>query len=547
MIARGPHPGRLRLLASALAGRALQVAAAEQGSPAWTDGGTVFVDADTPMRDQIEALSVQASLLAAGSLESDVVRRIHRRPAWVRRYLAIEGHRALSANEPLLPPQVRSLVDDHVAARVDSPDASLAVARSGKAIADPPRVFGTIRTRHLLASRRGDVAATARERDALRPRPADLDESEGDELGLDVFTSPGRGGALGRWLERMLESVRRLGGGSPGVESPTHRARAGAGGGQAALSTRAPGALEEGAIVSVGARYPEWDAHRRRYRPDWCTVREALPRPADVGSPPASDRHGLRRSLARLGTGLDTCHRQEQGDDIDLDAAIEARVQRIAGTTAGEAIYLDSMRRRRDLAVLVLLDVSGSVGEPGAIGDTVHDHQRAVAASLMVALHELGDRVALYAFQSRGRSAVQLVTVKRFDDGLDTAVMRRLGALAPGAYSRLGAAIRHGAFVLETRGGTSRRLLVVLSDGLAYDDGYELAYGAADARRALAETRRRGTACLGLSVGASTDADALRRVFGSAAHAAVPRPERLRQVIGPLFRAALRSAEVRRR
>ena len=52
--------------------------------------------------------------------------------------------------------------------------------------------------------------------------------------------------------------------------------------------------------------------------------------------------------------------------------------------------------------------------------------------------------------------------------------------------------IRHGSAVLEARGGTSRRLLVVLSDGLAYDHGYERTYGAADARRALIEARRRG-------------------------------------------------------
>jgi nitric oxide reductase activation protein len=90
-------------------------------------------------------------------------------------------------------------------------------------------------------------------------------------------------------------------------------------------------------------------------------------------------------------------------------------------------------------------------------------------------------------------------------------------------------------------------LLVVLSDGLAYDHGYERTYGAADARRALVEARRRGTACLCLSIGASTEAEVLERVFGSAAHAAIPRPEQLRRVIGPLFRSALRSAEVRRR
>jgi nitric oxide reductase activation protein len=236
-----------------------------------------------------------------------------------------------------------------------------------------------------------------------------------------------------------------------------------------------------------------------------------------------------------------------QGDDIDVDAAVEVRVALMAGAAPDEAVYIDSLRRRRDLAVLLLLDVSGSAAESGATGGRVHEHQRAAAAALAAALHQLGDRVALYAFHSRGRSAVHVVPVKRFDDDLDTLVVRRLRGLVPGAYSRLGAAIRHGAAVLEEQGGTSRRLLVVLSDGLAYDHGYEPAYGAEDASRALGEARRRGTACLCLGVGATTDAAALRRVFGSAAHAAIPRPDELRRVIGPLFRSALRSAEVRRR
>jgi nitric oxide reductase activation protein len=255
----------------------------------------------------------------------------------------------------------------------------------------------------------------------------------------------------------------------------------------------------------------------------------------------------LRRALARLGTGLDACRRQADGDDIDLDAAVEARVALRAEAAPDEASYVDALRRRRDLSVLLLLDVSGSAAEPGAAGERVHEHQRAAAAALVAALHQLGDRVALYAFHSQGRSAVRLAPVKRFADDLDALVGRRLRGLVPAAYSRLGAAIRHGAAVLEQQGGTSRRLLVVLSDGLAYDHGYEPAYGAADARRALAEARARGAGCLCLTIGAGTDAEELRRVFGSVAHAAIPRPELLRRVIGPLFRAALRSAEVRRR
>jgi nitric oxide reductase NorD protein len=222
-------------------------------------------------------------------------------------------------------------------------------------------------------------------------------------------------------------------------------------------------------------------------------------------------------------------------------------VETLAGSAPDEAVYTDSLRRRRDLAVLVLLDISGSSGEAGTFGATVHEQQRDAAAALTVALHELGDRVALYAYQSQGRSAVHMLPVKRFDENLDAQVMQRLGSLTPGAYSRLGAAIRHGTSVIAEKAGTSRRLLVVLSDGLAYDHGYERAYGAADARRALAEARRKGVGCLCLTIGAATDSGELSKVFGSAAHASIPKPTQLADVIGPLFRAALRTADLRRK
>jgi hypothetical protein len=516
----------------------LQVARGEPGELAWTDGRRIFVDADAGTRDQLESIAVQSSLLAAGSLDSDVVRRLTRRPALARRYLAVEGQPALAANQLLLPHAARSLVDPELAAYCDSPAASLAAALSREAIDDPPDSFGAIRPRPLLVSHERDAAS-----DALR----ELDESDGEAVdAAELFSRSGRGGAFGRWLGRMLEAVRGLGG-VPGVDAPTHRTRAAVRGRSVAISTGTAGNLEDVGVEARGTKYPEWDVHLRRYRPDWCTVQEVEPQPRDAAPLLVSGRYGLRRALARLGTGLEVCHRQAQGDDIDLDAAVEARVDAMAGAAPEEAVYLASLRRRRDLSVLLLLDVSGSVAEPGATGETVHGQQRAAAAGLAAALQDLGDRVALYAFRSQGRSAVQVVPVKRFDDVLDTAALRRLGGLVPAAYSRLGAAIRHGTAVLEERGATSRRLLVVLSDGLAYDHGYERVYGAADARRALAEARRRGTACLCLSVGATTEAEALRPVFGSAAHAAIPNPDLLRRSIGPLFRSALRSAEVRRR
>ncbi|WP_280831891.1 nitric oxide reductase activation protein NorD [Mycolicibacterium frederiksbergense] len=546
------------MLASALVGRTVAVAEAEVGAPAWTDGVTIFVDGTADAAEQLDMVAVQASLLAGGGLAPDLVRRLRRRRALAKRYIAIEGHRALFANDDLLPPRVRALIDLDLVDRVDSPSASLALAlAAGVAVADPPGSFGLIDARRLLAAHRASAHADTNgahvpRRESRKELPELPDTDDFDDV-MDPFSSPvGGGGFVGKLLQRMLSQVRRLsGGGTPGADSPTHRSRSGTRGAGAVTSVASspsdPGEGGDGVAGDAGTTYPEWDVHRGRYRADWCTVYEVEPSSVAEKPLPRPDVHALRRPLTRLGLGLDRCHRQTQGDDIDTDAAVEARVELLAGSAPDEAVYLDSLRRRRDLSVLVLLDVSGSAAEAGTFGQNVHEQQRSTAAALTIALHELGDRVALYAFQSQGRSAVNLIPVKRFDECLDVLAMRRLAALRPGAYSRLGAAIRHGTSVVTEKGGTSRRLLVVLSDGLAYDHGYERTYGAADARRALAEARRQGIGCLCLTIGAGTDTGELSRVFGSAAYASIPTPRQLADVIGPLFRAALRGADLRRR
>ncbi|WP_454793632.1 VWA domain-containing protein [Mycolicibacterium lutetiense] len=548
------------MLASALAARPVAVAAADAGSAPWTDGKTVFIDASVPARTQLESIAVQASLIGAGSLDPDVIGALVRHRRLAERYLSVEGHRALLVNQTLLPNSLGALADRSIGERSDSAAASLAIARGRDALDAPPAAFGVIQAKKVLAA---CAAAKPSDQQAVghvprRQGSQELEELEDDDPNNwddsddpDLFSSPvGGGGAIGKWLKKLLSSVRKTGGsggGPPGADSPTHRTNSTKRGAHAVSSLATVSSEEVVDIKTEGVKYPEWNAERRVYRLDWCTVREAEPQVKAHATQQIEDAISVRRPLARLGMGLHRRHRQPQGDDIDIDAALEARVEVRAGSVPDEAVYLDSLRRRRDLSVLLLLDVSGSTAEPGTIGRTVHQQQRTAVAHLMVALHDLGDRVSLYAYYSQGRSAVTMVPVKRFNDHLDAQVIRRLNSLEPGAYSRLGAAIRHGSSVLEKRGGTSRRLLVVLSDGLAYDHGYERAYGAADARRALAEARRRGTACVCLTIGASTDVESLRRVFGSAAHATISGPDQLAGVIGPLFRSAIRSGEVRRR
>ncbi|KDE98104.1 nitric oxide reductase activation protein [Mycolicibacterium aromaticivorans JS19b1 = JCM 16368] len=549
---------RLALMASALAGRTVVVAPAEPGSPSWTDGQRIFVDPGGDRCAIIDAIAVQASLIAAGSLDAEIVRALGRKTRLVARYLAVEGRRAVLANADVLPGVLASPATPAVAGGSQSASESLAIARGSAPIVEAPPHFGEIRPKQVLETIRRGAKETDYDSVGHIPRRdgvAEIEALDDGELitaadGPDLFSSPvGGGGFLGRWLKKMLSSTRAgsSGGGPPGADSPTHCANVSTRGAHAVSST-ASAATEDGADADAsGMTYPEWDVNHMRYRPNWCTVREVEPRVEPDASAAIADAVALRRPLARLGMGLHRRHRQPQGDEIDIDAAVSARVEVRAGSVPDESVYLDSLRRRRDLSVLVLLDVSGSSAEAGTLGKTVHEQQRRAAADLVVALNDLGDRVALYAYNSQGRNAVNVMPIKRMDDHLDTRVLRKLNSVEPVAYSRLGAAIRHGTRVLEERGGTPRRLLVVLSDGLAYDHGYERGYGAADARRALTEARRSGTGCVCLTVGASVDSAELRRVFGSAAHAVVSRPEQLHGVVGPLFRSAVRAAEARRR
>jgi nitric oxide reductase activation protein len=450
---------------------------------------------------------------------------------------------------------MRSMVDRGVAGRLDSTADSLELARKERAL-EPAWAFGAIDARRIASidERAGrtslDAASGSEPVDPAEIEVLEDDAHDDADLGNLLSSPVGGGGAIGRLFARLLRPTRaREGSGDPGADAPTHLSRGRLGAGRTMMSLSTSRAALEGAEPDqlVVRTYPEWDERRQAYRPNWCRVLEEV-----AGADPSSslvlpDGSALRRALARLGTELTPCRRQRQGGDLDIDAVVEARVDRMAGGPLVDDVYIDSLRRSRALSVLVLLDVSGSAAEPGVAGRTVHEHQRDAAAGLVTALHRLGDRVSLHAFRSRGRTAVQVSRVKGFDDLLDERVARRLGGLRPGAFTRLGAAIRHGSALLDAGAGTPRRLLVVLSDGFAYDHGYEGGYGEADARRALLEARRRGIGCLCLSVGADADLGALQRVFGAAAHAAVPSTESLPASIAPLFAAALRSAESQRR
>jgi Mg-chelatase subunit ChlD len=548
---------RYQLLASAVAGCGVRVERAPEGEASYTDGHTIFLAAAGGRRADLSGLAVQGALLAAGSLDQALLKRMVGRPSLGRRYLTIEGWRALAAIADLLPGVPVVARARRTELWSSSPEESLAVAISRRPVPEAPEVFGVIRPRRVLAAGPVEEAGVPTAQDLARQQLTEEDiptfdeDDETEDIGkiAKLFSSPLQSGLMQK-LAKKMGLGKEPGSGAGGAELPHGGTRTTTRPGSKASLSLLPASLLPTEVLSergFGWRYPEWDANAGRYRPEWCTVMEVDPRPEDLkvfNPPPSRD---LRRRLARLGVGLERHRRQPQGDDIDVDAAVESRVELLAGSTPDDGVYLESQRRKRSLAVLILLDISGSAAERTTPRASVHERQREAAAALLDTLHVLGDRIALYGFRSHGASAVYMVRVKCFEDVLNGVCMERLGGLVPGGYTRLGAAIRHSAHVLDTRAGTDRRLLLVLSDGFPYDDGYEGSYGEADSRRALSETRRQGIGCLCLTLGASTDTEALKRVFGTAAHASAPRLEDLTPHIGPLFRRAMSSADLQRR
>jgi Mg-chelatase subunit ChlD len=545
-------PSRFRLLASALGRRPLSVASAAQGQLASTNGTVVFVTAGAALDRQRREVMVQAALLGAGSLERDVGQALRGRPKTARRYLALEGRRVLAelaASVPAVPPFAWAGAGPMTSSNAES----LALAVGHVEVAPAPDWFGQIRPGQLLSEQVMAGGVPTERSLQLKLGPSDLPETDEDEEHEDVgkllrlFQNPlTRSNLLSNLLANLLGLSRRPGEGAAGEELGTGSVRAAIKVGPHARPLPVPirfvGQDKPGPETGLkGALYPEWDVHKKAYRAEWCRVLEV---PLDSGANPV--RTGverdelLRRRLARLGLGPVIQRRRPYGEDLDLDALIDLAVDRQAQYTVKEHIYRERRNLRRDLGVLVLLDASGSATELDCDGNSVHEHQRRAAATLLGALEELGDRVALYAFRSRGRSAVYMLPLKTFNGRLRAGGIGRLARLEPNGFTRMGAAIRHAAELLKHDAGTPIRLLVVLSDGFPYDDGYEDRYGEADTRKALAEARQDGVACLCLSIGASTSTDALDRVFGAAAHAGAPRLSDLSGRMDELFLSAVK-------
>ncbi|WP_139334121.1 MULTISPECIES: nitric oxide reductase activation protein NorD [Acidiphilium] len=301
---------------------------------------------------------------------------------------------------------------------------------------------------------------------------------------------------------------------------------------QPANAARPAATTEDGSLPI--ASYPEWDHLIRQARPHWATIRAY---PARAGRQEAIDEiiaaHApLAHRLAALIEHARVSRprrlrRQAEGETLDLDASIEAAIDLRAGLSPDPRIHSRMERRHRDLATLVLLDVSHSTNDrlPGS-ATSVLALERAAAALLGDAMAGLGDRFAMGAFCSNGRHDVRYSAIKGFDGAFDGAAKRRLAGLAGSLSTRLGAALRHAGRELGQQ-AAYRRLLLVISDGEPSDiDVGDRRYLVEDARHAVQELSLRGidVFCVGLDAGGD---GYFGRIFGRHRIALIDRIERL--------------------
>jgi len=247
------------------------------------------------------------------------------------------------------------------------------------------------------------------------------------------------------------------------------------------------------------AYYDEGDAKMDDYRKDWVRVRE-------MDTPESStqfydrvvaEQYGLVSTLRRYfgllrPDRIQRFFREERGDEIDFDAMIEAVVERHAGVTPSDRVYIRREKNLRDVSVAFLADMSYSTGDELPSGKRIIDVEREGLVLMAEALESIGDRWAVYGFSSNYRDKVDFYVVRDFDETSFTRFRQRFDFIKPMAQTRLGAAIRHAASLLG-RQGSRIRLLILLSDGRPYDVDYgDADYAVEDTRRALWEIRKKG-------------------------------------------------------
>lgn len=285
-----------------------------------------------------------------------------------------------------------------------------------------------------------------------------------------------------------------------------------------------------------GFVYDEWDCTRQAHRKRWCTVRERDIRPDHASDFVAETLVRYRGHIKSLRRGFEALRdeyrilkKQPDGGSLDFDALVEAISDARSGMEMSSRIYRKAHRVERDIAVILMVDMSGSTK------GWINRAQREALILFAEALSSLDDRYAIYGFSGNTRKRCEIFRIKTFDEAYDDEIRARIAAVEPQDYTRMGATIRHLTGLLD--GVDARtRLLVTLSDGKPDDyDAYHGEYGIEDTRMALFEARQRGIHPFCITIDEQAR-DYLPHMYGDASYVLIDDVARLPYRISEIYR-----------
>ena len=294
--------------------------------------------------------------------------------------------------------------------------------------------------------------------------------------------------------------------------------------------------------VSEPYHYQEWDYQIQLHRPDWVTLYE---RRQPKGDPALINQiisehkpvaHRIKQIIDLLTPeGVQRVRNMEDGDEIDINAAIDAMVAIRMGEQPSTRITMRNVLKNRDLAVVVLMDLSESTNERLTGSDkTVLQLTREAVALVATAINGIGDPFALHGFASDGRHDVQYFRFKDFIQPFDDEVKGRLAGMKGGLSTRMGTAIRHAGQHL-LRQPERRKLLLIVTDGEPADiDERDPQHLRHDTKKAVEELYTSGILSYCLTLDAYADSY-VKRIFGSNNYTIIDNVQKLPEKLPVLF------------
>lgn len=291
--------------------------------------------------------------------------------------------------------------------------------------------------------------------------------------------------------------------------------------------------------------YPEWDYQIQLERPAWATV---LERRASLGDLQLIEGIAAqyKREIHRMKLLLDAIHPQgvqrirrlEDGDEVDINAAIQSLTDIRRGNQPDPRIMMRSVRKTRDVSILVLLDLSESTNETvQGQAQSVRELTQQACVLMADAIDKVGDPFAIHGFCSNGRHDVAYYRYKDFDQAWNEVPKARLAGMTGQLSTRMGAAIRHAGHHLQLQ-RSAKKLLIVITDGEPADvDVRDPQYLRHDAKKAVEEVGRQGVISYCISLDPRAD-PYVARIFGQRRYTVIDHVQRLPEKL-PLLYAGL--------